>query len=105
MKIKNTFTIERAAEKLREELSSHIKVTVRSNIVDSNKKWLDIDKDTYVGLRVTFYTNQPLVITYVPNFLARAFFGRSISMIFHYSSRSEFKNQIEQFLISEFYEQ
>jgi hypothetical protein len=105
MKIKNTFSIERAAEELRKELSSHIKVIVRSNIIDSNKKWLDIDKDTYVGLRVTFYADQPLVNTYVPNILARAFFGRWISLIFHYRSRTEFKNQIKQFLISEFYEQ
>ncbi len=48
MKIKSNFTIESAAEKLRKELSSHITVTVRKNLIDSNKKWLDIDKDAFV---------------------------------------------------------
>ena len=104
MKIKSNFTIESAAEKLRKELSSHITVTVRTNIIDSNKKWLDIDKDAFVGVRVSFYSDQVSSLTYVPNFFARMFFGGLISGIFHHSSRTEFKNKIETFLNSEFYE-
>ena len=49
MKIKNDFTIETAAEKLKKELSSHIKITVRKNVINNDKKWLDIDKDSFVG--------------------------------------------------------
>jgi len=104
MKIKSNFTIEAAAEKLKKELSSHIKVTVRTNLIDSNKKWLDIDKDAFVGIRVSFYSDDVSSITYVPNFFARAFFGGLISGIFHHSARSAFKKQIETFLVSEFYE-
>jgi hypothetical protein len=104
MKIKSNFTIESAAEKLRKELSSHIKITVRKNLVNSDKKWLDIDKDAFVGIRVSFYADEVSSITYVPNFFARAFFGGIISGIFHHNSRAKFKNQIESFLISEFYE-
>lgn len=104
MKIKSNFTFESAAEKLRKELSSHITVTVRSNIIDSNKKWLDIDKDAFVGVRATFYPDGVRLITYVPNFFARTFFGGLISGIFHHSSRTEFKKKIEVFLNSEFYE-
>ena len=104
MKIKDTFTFENAAEILRKELSSHINVIVRSNILDSNKKWFDIDKSSFVGVRVTFYSDRPLVVSYVPNFFARAFFGGLISGIFHHGARSEFKRQIEQFIISEFYQ-
>jgi hypothetical protein len=105
MKIKSNFTIESAAEKLRKELSSHITVTVRTNIIDSNKKWLDIDKDAFVGIRVSFYADGVSSLTYVPNFFARMFFGGLISGIFHHSSRAAFKKQIETFLMSEFYEQ
>lgn len=105
MKIKSNFTIESAAEKLRKELSSHITVTVRTNIIESNKKWLDIDKDAFVGIRVSFYTDGVSSLTYVPNFFARMFFGGLISGIFHHSSRADFKKQIETFLMSEFYEQ
>jgi hypothetical protein len=105
MKIKSNFTIESAAEKLRKELSSHITVTVRKNLIDSNKKWLDIDKDAFVGIRVSFYADGVGSITYVPSFVARMFFGGLISGIFHHSARSAFKKQIETFLMSEFYEQ
>lgn len=105
MKIKSNFTIETAAEKLRKELSSHITVTVRKNLIDSDKKWLDIDKDAFVGIRVSFYSDGVSSLTYVPNFFARMFFGGLISGIFHHSARSAFKKQIETFLNSEFYEQ
>jgi len=104
MKIKSNFTIESVAEKLRKELSSHITVTVRKNLIDSNKKWLDIDKDTFVGVRVTFYSDGVSSETYVPNFFARMFFGGIIGGIFHHRARSAFKKQIETFLNSEFYE-
>jgi hypothetical protein len=104
MKIKSNFTIESAAEKLKNELSSHINVTVRKNIVDSNKKWLDIDKDAFVGLRVTFHLDGIRSVSYIPNFFARAFFGGLISGLFYHSARSAFKKQIETFLYSEFYE-
>ena len=76
MKIKSTFTIETAAEKLRKELSSHISVTLRKNLLNSEKKWLDIDKNSFVGVRVTFYSDQVSSVTYVPNFFARMFFWR-----------------------------
>jgi hypothetical protein len=104
MKIKSNFTIESAAEKLRNVLATNISVTLRTNIIDSNKKWLDIDKDAFVGIRVSFYNEGVLCLTYVPNFFARTFFGGLISGIFHHSSRSAFKKQIETYLIAEFYE-
>jgi hypothetical protein len=104
MKIKSNFTIETAAEKLKKELSSHISVTVRKNLIDSNKKWLDVDKDAFVGVRVTFYSDGVSSVTYVPNFFARMFFGGFIGGIFHHSARSTFKKQIETFLNTEFYE-
>ncbi|GEM_PF-4716978 len=104
MRIKNNFTIESAASKLNSELASHIKVIVRTNLIDSNRKWLDIDKDAFVGVRVTFYADQPSLVTYVPNFFARMFFGGLISGLFHYKARQDFKKNIERFLISEFYE-
>ncbi len=48
MKLKNNFSIEIAAEKLKSELSSHISVKICSNIVNRNYKWLEIEKDMFV---------------------------------------------------------
>lgn len=104
MKIKQNFTIESAADKLKNELSSHISVSVRKNLLDSNRKWLDIDKDAFIGIRVTFYSDGVNAVTYVPNFFARAFFGGLISFIFFNRSSNAFRKQIEAFLLSEFYE-
>ena len=104
MTIKNDFTIEKAVEKLKEELSSHITIKLRTNVLNSDKKWIDIDKNAFVGIRVSFYSDGVSSIKYVPNFFARMIFGGLISGLFHSSSRTELKNQIEAFLISEFYE-
>jgi hypothetical protein len=104
MQIKNNFTFESAVEKLRKELSTHITVTIRKNLIDGDKKWLEIDKDAFVGVRVTFYPDGVNAVSYVPNFFARAFFGGIIGGIFHHNSRADFKKQIELFLMSEFYE-
>jgi hypothetical protein len=103
MKIKPQFTIHQAVEVLRHELSSHIKVIPRKNIFDKSLQWIDVDKNAFVGVRVYFYLDQPLVDTYVPNFFARMFFGGLISGIFHHAARSEFKDQIERFIKTEFY--
>jgi hypothetical protein len=104
MKIKSNFSIESAAEKLRKELSTHINVTIRKNLIDGNKKWLDIDKDAFVGVRVTFYPDGVRSVTYLPNIFARAFFGGLIGGIFHHNSRAKFQKQIESFLLTEFYD-
>jgi hypothetical protein len=104
MKIKDNFTIESAAEVLKRELSSYIKVTVRTNLLDSEKKWIDIEKDSFVGLRVTFHYEGIDCRTFVPGFFARMFFGGIISGIFHHNSRNDFKKQVGEFIISKFYE-
>ena len=104
MKIKDTFLIESAAEKLKSELSSHIKVTLRKNPLNKDKKWPDIDKGIFVGVRVTFLPDGIACFTYVPSFLARMFFGGLISGVFYYQSRKELKQRIESYLLSEFYE-
>ena len=103
MEIKRNFTIETAAETLRKELSTHISVVVRSNIIDNNKKWIEINKDAFVGVRVTFNHDGPILAPYLPNTIARAAFGGIVSGIFHHKARNEFKKQIATFLIAEFY--
>tara|TARA_B110000211_G_scaffold224548_1_gene275719 strand:+ start:912 stop:1226 length:315 start_codon:yes stop_codon:yes gene_type:complete len=104
MNIKNDFTIEKAVEKLKGELSSHIKVELRTNVINRDKKWIDVDKNAFVGIRVSFYSDGISSISYVPNFFARMIFGGLIGGLFHSSSRTELKNKIESFLISEYYE-
>jgi len=104
MNLKNNFTFDSAAEKLRKNLPSNVSVILRSNLLDSKKKWFDIDKDMFVGVRVTFYGHAPIIDTYVPNILARSFSSGLISGIFHNKARNEFKKQIATIIISEFYE-
>ncbi len=102
MKLKNNFSIEIAAEKLKSELSSHISVKICSNIVNRNYKWLEIEKDMFVGVKVYFFENQIKSVGIVPNFFARMMFG-GLGRLFHLGSRSKFQKQIEDFLIDEFY--
>ena len=104
MKIKDGFTIESAVNKIRSDLSTHIKIVLRENLLNRNKKWIDIDKNAVVGLRVTFYSEGVLITTYVPNFFARMIFGGLIGGLFHLGARNKFKDQIESYLYSEFYE-
>lgn len=104
MKIKKDFTFEKATSKLKEELSSHIKVKLKSNIINSNKKWIDVDQSIFVGIRVFFHSDGVSSITYVPSFFARMIFGGLIASLFFSSDRTKLKNKIESFLISEYYE-
>jgi hypothetical protein len=101
--LKDNFTIERAEFFLKSSLPFQVNVTIRKNLLDSNKKWLDVDKDSFVGVRVSFYSDRPLVNSYVPNFAARAFFGGLITGVFHHGSRNQFEKQVEKLLLSEFY--
>jgi hypothetical protein len=102
--LQENFTIERAEFFLKSSLPFRVKVTIRKNLLDSNKKWLDVDKDSFVGVRVSFYSDKPLVNSYVPNFVARAFFGGLITGIFHHGARNQFEKQVEGLLLNEFYE-
>lgn len=102
--LKENFTIELAEFFLKNSLPFPVNVTIRKNLLDSNKKWLDVDKDYFVGVRVSFYSDRPLVNSYVPNIVARAFFGGLITGVFHHGSRNQFEKQVEKLLLNEFYE-
>jgi hypothetical protein len=102
--LQENFTIERAEFFLKSSLPFSVNVTIRKNLLDSNKKWLDVDKDSFVGVRVSFYSDKPLVNSYVPNFAARAFFGGLITGVFHHGARNQFEKQVEVLLLNEFYE-
>lgn len=102
--LKENFTIERAEFFLKSSLPFPVNVTIRKNLLDSNKKWLDVDKDSFVGVRVSFYSDKPLVNSYVPNFVARTFFGGLVTGVFHHGARNQFEKQVERLILNEFYE-
>lgn len=102
--LKENFSIERADLFLKNNLPFPVSITIRSNLLDSNRKWLDVDKDYFVGVRVSFFSDKPIVNSYVPNFFARAFFGGLISGVFHHSARNQFEKQVKSLLLNEFYE-
>ncbi len=105
MKLKQDVTLTGVQEKLRKELSSHINVKLCSNPINKNLKWIEANKDSFVGVRIFLKDNDLRLDTHIPGFFARAFFGGIISGIFHHGSRRDFKQKISDFLISEFYEQ
>jgi len=105
MKLKQNVSLNLVQEKLRKELSTHISVKLCSNPFHKNVKWIEVNKDSFVGVRIFLQDNGLGLDTHIPGFFARAFFGGIISGIFHYSSRRDFKQKIADFLVSEFYEE
>ena len=105
MRLKENTTYEKVQEKLREKLSSHIKVKLRTNPIYKNLKWIEVNKDSFVGLKIFLRDNELLVDTHTPGFIARAFFGGIVSGLFYYQSRKNFEQTIADFLVSEFYEE
>lgn len=105
MKLKQGVTLTSVQEKLRNELSSHINVKLCSNPINKNLKWIEANKDSFVGVRIFLKDNDLRIAKHIPGFFARAFFGGIISGIFHHGLRRDFKQKITDFLISEFYEQ
>ena len=104
MKLKQNITLESVQEKLRNELSSHIKVKIRSNPIYKNVKWIEANKDSFIGVKIFLKDNELRLDTHIPGFFARAFFGGIISGIFHSGSRRDFKQKIADFMVSEFYD-
>lgn len=105
MKLKQGVTLVSVQETLRKELSSHINVKLCSNPINKNVKWIEANKDSFVGVRIFLKDNELRLDTHIPGFFARMFFGGIISGIFHSGSRRAFKQKINDFLLSEFYDQ
>jgi len=105
MKLKQGITLEGVCEKLRSELSTHITIKINNNPIYKHIRWVEVNKDSFIGVKIFHKDDQLLIDTHIPGFFARAFFGGIISGIFHYGSRRDFKQKIADFLISEFYEQ
>lgn len=105
MKLKQGVTLSSVQKKLKKELSSHINVKLRSNPINKNVKWIEVNKDSFVGVRIFLKDNELRLGTNIPSFFARVFFGGIISGIFHSGSRRDFKQKIDDFLVSEFYDQ
>lgn len=105
MKLIPDTTLESVCEKLRMELASHITVKIKNNPLYKNIRWIEVNKNSFVGVKIFHKDNELLIDGHIPNFFARAYFGGLISGIFHHSSRRNFKLKISDFLIAEFYEQ
>ena len=104
MKLKNNVTLEIVCKKLKKDLASHLEVKINNNPVYKNIRWVEVNKDAFVGVKIFLKDNQLLIKGQIPNFLARAFFGGIISGVFHHGARRDFKQTIEDYLVTEFYE-
>jgi|GEM_PF-1706967 len=58
MKLKQGVTLASVQEKLKKELSSHINVQLRSNPINKNVKWIEANKDSFVGVRIFLKDNE-----------------------------------------------
>jgi hypothetical protein len=105
MKLKNGVTLEGVCEKLKKELASHLEVKINNNPLYKNIRWVEVNKDAFVGVKIFLKDDQLLLDGQIPNFFAKAFFGGFISGVFHHGARRDFKQKIADFLISEFYAQ
>jgi len=105
MKLKNGVTLESVQNKLRAELSSHISVKITANPINKNVRWVEVNKDSFVGIKIFHRNNELFLDSFIPSFVARMFFGGIISGIFHHSARRNFKQKIADFLVAEFYEE
>lgn len=104
MKLKSNVTLENVCEKLKKELASHLDVKINCNPFHKDIRWIEVNKDSFIGVKIFLKENQLLIDSQIPNFFARAFFGGIISGIFHHGSRRKFKQTIADFLITEFYD-
>ena len=104
MKLKQNITLELVQDKLRNELSSHISVKICSNPFNKKIKWVEANKDSFVGVKIFLNNEELLLDTHTPSFLAKTSFGGIISLIFYNHSRRDFKQKISTFLVSEFYD-
>jgi len=103
MKLKNNVTLEAVCKKLQDTLASDIKVKQSSHPLYGTK-FISVDKDSFVGVKIFLKDDQLTIDSYIPGILARSFFGGIIGGIFHHGSRSEFKQKIAEYLVSEFYD-
>ncbi len=104
LKIKPNINLEVIFDRLNTKLSSHIRVKINSNPIIKNAKWIEVKKDEFVGVKILFKNNNIYLDSYIPNYLAKYIFGGIISGLFNHSSRRDFKQKIENFVITEFYE-
>ena len=58
MKLKQGVTLASNPKKLKKELSSHINVQLRSNPINKNVKWIEANKDSFVGVRIFLKDNE-----------------------------------------------
>lgn len=104
MKLKSNVTLESVCEKLKKDLASHLDVKINNNPFHKHIRWVEVNKDAFIGVKIFLKDDQLLLDGQIPNFFAKAFFGGIISGVFHHGARRDFKQTIADFLVAEFYE-
>lgn len=99
----NEKTLDDVLIKLKEELSSHISVKIKSNPFNSKITWIEIKRSPFYGIKIFIYDNEVIINGFVPNFFWRAIGGGLLGSIFYYYSHKEFRNQIKNFITLNFY--
>jgi hypothetical protein len=104
MKLKDNITLEILYHKLKNILASHIEITIEKNIFDDNITWIEVNKTGFIGLKIFLKNTEIAIVEHTPSFFARAFFAGFIQQMYHQQERVVFKESIENYLLTEFYE-
>jgi hypothetical protein len=104
MKLKDNITLEILYHKLKNTLASHIEVKIEKNFFYNDITWIEVNKNGFIGLKIFLKNKEITIIEHTPSFFARAFFAGFIERLYHEKERKVFKESIENYLLTEFYE-
>lgn len=87
---------------LKNNLSSHLTVTLKQNILFGNE-YIEVKKNSFVGLKIFISDETVRVDSFIPGILARGFFGGIISGVFHSGDRADLQNKIINYLNDKYF--
>jgi len=105
MRLNSGVTLEMVRDNLMQALSSHIAIKIVNNSLVKNSRWIEVNKEAFVGVRIFLKDEHILIAEHTPSFFAKVLSGGIVNEAIHRGARREFKNQITSYLIREFYTQ
>ena len=89
---------------LKNNLSSHLSISLKKNVLYGSE-YIQITKNSFVGLKIYFTDENVCVDTFIPGLFARAFFGGIIGGMFHSGERADFHEKIINYLNDKYFKE
>lgn len=103
MRLNPGVTLEMVRDNLTQVLSSHITIKIVNSPLNKNSRWIEVNKEAFVGVRIFLKEEQLLIAEHTPSIFAKVLTGGIIREAIHRGARRDFKNQITYYLIDVFY--